>query len=515
MLGKATLLDLGKGQVGRGWVRGQQDWASPESRRATQKQEQRLQTHACHSPGRSTLGGAPPRSSLQGLVETRQKNLELTTALPVPESSSPQVVQVQPLFLPFPASPGDPHVEPLETKDDFWGPMGPVATEVVDKERSLYRVHLPMAGSYRWPNTGLHFVVRGPVTIEIEFCAWGQFLDRTVPQHSWMVVGPLFDIKAEPGAVAAVYLPHFVVLQGAHVDISLFQVAHFKEEGMLLEKPARVEPCYAVLENPSFSPVGVLLRMIHAALPFIPVTSTVLLYYHFQPEEVTFHLYLIPNDCTIRKAIDDEEKKFQFVRIHKPPPLTPLYVGSRYTVSGSKKLEIIPKELELCYRSPGESQLFSEFYIDHFGTGIKLQMRDKKDGTVVWEALVKRGDLRLTATPVPPALKVSPSHGLAPASLHFVDRYREQLVARVTSVDPVLDKLHGLVLSEEQYEKVRAEATTPSQMHKLFSFSKSWDWACKDKFYQALKETHPHLIVELWEKWGHGGELGTASKLGS
>lgn len=112
-------------------------------------------------------------------------------------------------------------------------------------------------------------------------------------------------------------------------------------------------------------------------------------------------------------------------------------------------------------------------------------------------------------------LAVSPSHGLAPASLHFVDRYREQLVARVTSVDPVLDKLHGLVLSEEQYEKVRAEATTPSQMRKLFSFSKSWDWACKDKFYQALKETHPHLIVELWEKWGHGGELGTASKLGS
>ena len=49
------------------------------------------------------------------------------------------------------------------------------------------------------------------------------------------------------------------------------------------------------------------------------------------------------------------------------------------------------QELELCYRSPGESQLFSEFYIDHFGTGIKLQMRDKKDGTVVWEALVKRG----------------------------------------------------------------------------------------------------------------------------
>lgn len=93
----------------------------------------------------------------------------------------------------------------------------------------------------------------------------------------------------------------------------------------------------------------------------------------------------------------------------------------------------------------------------------------------------------------------------SPAALrlrHFVDRHREQLVARVTSVDPILDKLHGQVLSEEQYEGVRAETTAPGQMRRLFGFSRSWDWACKDRLYQALKETHPHLIMELWEKWG-------------
>jgi hypothetical protein len=45
-------------------------------------------------------------------------------------------------------------------------------------------------------------------------------------------------------------------------DISLFQVVHFKEDGLLLEKPARVKPHDTVLENPSFSPVGVLLRII-------------------------------------------------------------------------------------------------------------------------------------------------------------------------------------------------------------------------------------------------------------
>ncbi|XP_068387879.1 NACHT, LRR and PYD domains-containing protein 1 [Eschrichtius robustus] len=438
----------------------------------------------------------------------RQENLKLATALSVPEGSSPQVAQVQPFCLSSPAPLGDRPTESLGTKDDFWGPPGPVATDVVDKERSL-TVHFPVAGFYHWPNTSLHFVVRGPVTIEIEFCAWDLFLNRIFPQHSWMVAGPLFDIEAEPGAVAAVYLPHFVALQGNYVDIPLFQVAHFKEEEMLLEKPARVAPYYTVLENPSFSSLGVLLRVVHAALRLIPTSSTVLLYHHLHPEEVTFHLYLIPSDCSILKAIDDEEKKFHFVQIHKPPPLTPLYMGSRYIVSGSEKLEIMPEELELCYRSPRESQLFSEFCVGHLRSRIRLQMRNKKDGTVVWEALVKPVDLRRAAALVPPGPIASPSPPDTLGLLHFVDRYREQLVARVTPVDPVLDKLHGHVLSEEQYEGVRAEATKPSQVRKLFSFSRSWDWACKDRLYQALKETHPHLIMELWEIERGWGPYGT------
>lgn len=57
-------------------------------------------------------------------------------------------------------------------------------------------------------------MVKRALTIEIEFCAWGKFWDRDVLEHGWMVAGPLFDIKAEQGAVAAVYLPHFVDLQG-------------------------------------------------------------------------------------------------------------------------------------------------------------------------------------------------------------------------------------------------------------------------------------------------------------
>ena len=75
-------------------------------------------------------------------------------------------------------------------------------------------------------------------------------------------------------------------------------------------------------------------------------------------------------------------------------------------------------------------------------------------------------------------------------------------MARVTSVDPLLDKLHGLVLSEEEYGAVRAEATTQDRMRKLFSLSRSWTRACKDQVYRALKETHLYLIVDLYEKAG-------------
>ncbi|XP_013377494.1 PREDICTED: NACHT, LRR and PYD domains-containing protein 1-like [Chinchilla lanigera] len=251
---------------------------------------------------------------------------------------------------------------------------------------SSRRVHFPEAGYYHWPHTGLSFQVRRDVTVEIEFCSWDQFLSTNDLQDTWMVAGPLLDIKAEQGTVAAVHLPHFVAPEGEHVDRSLFQVAHFKEEGMFLEKPARVEPHYTVLENPTFSPMGVLLKIIPGARRFIRITCTTLLYHHIHAEEVKFHLYLIPSDCTIQQAIDDEEKKFQFERIHKPPPTDPLYVGSCYIVSGSGMLEIMPKELELCYRSPRQPQLFSEIYVGCLGSGIQLEMRYKKDETVVWEA---------------------------------------------------------------------------------------------------------------------------------
>lgn len=86
------------------------------------------------------------------------------------------------------------------------------------------------------------------------------------------------------------------------VDVSWFLVAHFKDEGMVLEQPSRVEPFYAVLDNPSFSLMGILLRIARGTRLSIPITSNTLLYFHPHPEDIKFHLYLVPSDALLTKV---------------------------------------------------------------------------------------------------------------------------------------------------------------------------------------------------------------------
>ncbi|XP_020831609.1 NACHT, LRR and PYD domains-containing protein 1 [Phascolarctos cinereus] len=395
--------------------------------------------------------------------------------------TKPEVTSSLPNFDPL----KDEQLDLERCHNKFLGPNGPINLELTDKNRNIYRVHLPTAGFYHWPDTGLGFSVKSEVTVDIEFGTWNRHLDWTQKQ-SWMIAGPLFHIRVDPEVVTSVHLPHFVYLQGGKFDVSLFKIAHFKEEGMVLENPTRVESSHAILENPSFSTMGVLLRIMHSTFKFIPIYSTTLVYCHLRAEDITLHLYLIPSDCTIRKAIDEEEAKFHFLRLHKPSPVTPLYIGSRFLVSGSKHLEIMPAELELCYQSAGECQFFSEIYSSNVKEKISLDLRHP-NGTLVWETLVRSGDLGLACAPV--------SSG--PTGLHFVDQHRDQIISRVTAVDMILDKLYSQFLSNEEYEHIRAEKTNPDKMRRLFSFSTSWDRNYRDHLYEILKETHPHLINEI------------------
>lgn len=75
-----------------------------------------------------------------------------------------------------------------------------------------------------------------------------------------------------------------------------------------------------------------------------------------------------------------------------------IYWGWKVHQEGLKLLEtelaFSIQELELCYQRPGEHQHFCEIYVGSLGSGIRLEMRNKQEGTVVWEALLKPGKTR-------------------------------------------------------------------------------------------------------------------------
>uniref|UniRef100_A0A2I2ZV11 Caspase recruitment domain-containing protein 8 n=1 Tax=Gorilla gorilla gorilla TaxID=9595 RepID=A0A2I2ZV11_GORGO len=351
-------------------------------------------------------------------------------------------------------------------------------------------VWFPTAGWYLWPATGLGFLVRDAVTVTIAFGSWNQHLALDLQHHEqWLVGGPLFDVTAEPEeAVAEIHLPHFISLQAGEVDVSWFLVAHFKDEGMVLEHPARVEPFYAVLEKPSFSLMGILLRIASGTCLSIPITSNTLIYYHPHPEDIKFHLYLVPSDALLTKAIDDEEDRFHGVRLQTSPPVEPLNFGSSYIVSNSANLKVMPKELKLSYRSPGEIQHFSKFYAGQMKEPIQLEITEKRHGTLVWDTEVKPVDLQLAAASAPP-----PFSGAA-----FVKENHRQLQARMGDLKGVLDDLQdNEVLTENEKELVEQEKTRQSKNEALLSMVEKKGDLALDVLFRSISERDPYLVSYL------------------
>lgn len=283
-------------------------------------------------------------------------------------------------------------------------------------------------------------------------------------------------------------------LSANEVDISWFHVAHFKDEGMVLEPPARVEPFYAVLENPSFSLMGILLRLASGTGVSVPITSTALLYYHFHPEDTKFHLYLVPSDSLLTKAIDDEETKFHGVRLQTSPPMDPLNFGSRYIVSGSAHLEIMPEELKLSYRSPGEIQVFSKVFAGKMEEPIILEVTEKRHKTLVWRTLVKPVELQSHGASAPSPLSVEA----------FIKEHRRHLQARLGDLNGVLDDLQDSeVFNEEEKELVQRLPTPQRKNEALLRMVEKKGPQALEILFRSLNQRDPYLMSYLSQQSLH------------
>ncbi|XP_064322362.1 caspase recruitment domain-containing protein 8 isoform X1 [Phalacrocorax carbo] len=362
----------------------------------------------------------------------------------------------------------------------------PEITQDFLKYRTEYRAHLPGAGVFQCSITGLSFKVKSEVTITYRYATWTRHLSKA-DQEMWVPAGPLFHIKVQPGVVQAVHLPHFICL-AEEVDTSLCSIAHFKSGQMTLEKPTRLVAYSAVLENPSFSLLGVLWRKLRSTLNSLPVHSLVLIFQQLSAANTTLHLYLIPDDNSVKKAIEKQEIDWHSKLIPKPPPFKPLYFGCNYQVTSTKSVEIMPEaQLPFCYKSPKEQQLFVEIYISNMAEGIGLFMIDTRNDTVVWRTSLRSGDI---------ILPDCASKSLSGAA--FMKKHKTKLCSRMTQLSTILLHLReSNVINSDEEEEVQRQDTSQRRNKVLLELAEKKGLEAQEQLYQILQNKDPFLIADL------------------
>ncbi|XP_074898057.1 caspase recruitment domain-containing protein 8-like isoform X4 [Buteo buteo] len=374
------------------------------------------------------------------------------------------------------------------------------------KRRTVYRAHLPGAGIFQCSITGLSFEVKSAVTITYRYATWTRHLSKA-DQETWSPAGPLFHIEVQPGVVLSVHLPHFICLSalgellqpepfpqrvvpqgpafprsdrhlwghasGAawtfpwsrkhlwghqtapmqfrawaseDVNTSLFCIAHFKSGTMILERLSGLMCFSAALENPSFSLLGVLWRRFRSTLNSFPMHSSVLIFQQLSAANTTLHLYLIPDDKSVKQA-----------------------------------------RLPFCYKSPKEEQLFVEIYIRKMAEEITFSMIDTRDDSVVWRASLRSGDINL------PACVSKTLSGTA-----FLKKHKTKLCVRMRQLPSILLHLRDAnVINSDEEEEVQSQVTSQRRNKVLLELVEKKGLEAQGQLYQILQMKDPYLVADL------------------
>uniref|UniRef100_A0A8B9LZE4 Caspase recruitment domain-containing protein 8 n=1 Tax=Accipiter nisus TaxID=211598 RepID=A0A8B9LZE4_9AVES len=333
------------------------------------------------------------------------------------------------------------------------------------------RAHLPGAGIFQCSITGLSFKVKSAVTITYRYATWTRHLSEA-DQETWSPAGPLFHIEVQPGVVQSVHLPHFICL-AEDVNTSLFSIAHFKSGTMTLETPTRLIAFSAVLENPSFSLLGVLWRKLRSTLNSFPMHSSVLIFQQLSAANTTLHLYLIPDDNSV--------KQVRWRELDSPH-------GER----DSTCFLLLQARLPFCYKSPKEEQLFVEIYIRKMAEEIRFSMIDTRNDSVVWRDATYCS-VALTCGCRAACSTVTRAWCLLGTA--FLKKHKTKLCVRMRQLPSILLHLRDAnVINSDEEEEVQSQVTSQRRNKVLLELVEKKGLEAQEQLYQILQMKDPYLI---------------------
>ncbi|KAM3927277.1 NACHT, LRR and PYD domains-containing protein 1a-like isoform 1-T3 [Leptodactylus fuscus] len=390
--------------------------------------------------------------------------------------------------------------------DKYQFNQDPVKVITPTKAGHNYLLSMTSPGLFRCSESDIQFRVTQPVTIEYEVGSWSNYTEILQNlRGGYEIIGPLFNIKSrvDPNIVTAVYLPHCLCLGGFKGDKSLIQCFHYKDDNLVLETPSRLEGKYAVLENPTFSCIGVILYPLsllqEEIIKLKCYHGMVLLFSNTIIREdlrhqYRLHLYLLPSVRTVEKDVVLYEKRHLFHKIHKPPQIDVVYYKKKYRINGPLEARVFPRMLQ--YDSHSEIYPFTEIIIEgNRNTEVDVSILPEDEDVAVWESVVSAEEmLKFPSTGSQPGDCLP----LPEQSDHFVVRHRAVLIRMISVVDPVLDDLlDQYLLTYEQYQTVRVQKTNEEKMRKLYDYIRAWGNNDKDKVYRSLREHNEPTIKTL------------------
>lgn len=298
----------------------------------------------------------------------------------------------------------------------------------------------------------------------------------------YMPGGPLLDIAVITGHLEEVQLPHFACIGHDPTLVDKIAVVHIEDSDMSVSVPATVTASHVKVLHPTFSPLAVILHLfgwkwkVHGQL----------LLYKTSKAFLTLHIYLGLRSSAVEQIMKEENKKgYSKIEVTYPP--RPLTMDGWFSLeTDCSEAEIIPEKIQL--KDMDTPPDFFEVYVqDADYDRILLELTGAEENGVVWTQPLRKGDYQT----------VSQQSG----GESFVDRHKEQLIQRVYSVGPILDRLYSKkVLTPEACNKVTAEATPQDRMRALISGPlRAGGDVAKEEFYQVLREMEPLLVRDLEE----------------